>query len=105
MFVAVRNKTFCSFSLPTESVTHGGDGASVQVQGVCEVRQHHGQVRAPVTPLLLSTALCGKKYEIYKVEKIFFRIIVKKAERKQWLQWLTRASSLTSAGTLSVEGH
>lgn len=42
---------------PTQSVAHGGDCASIQVQGVCEVRQHHGQVRAPVTPLLLSAAL------------------------------------------------
>lgn len=42
---------------PTEGVPHSGDGASVQVQRVCEVGQHHGQVGAPVPPLLLPAAL------------------------------------------------
>lgn len=41
----------------TKGVSHGGDGASVQVLAVCEIGQNHGQVRAPVAPLLLSTAL------------------------------------------------
>lgn len=41
----------------TKCVSHGGDGASIQVLAVCEIGQNHCQVRAPVAPLLLSTAL------------------------------------------------
>lgn len=45
----------------TKCVSHGGDGASIQVLAVREIGQNHGQVRAPVTPLLLSTALESKE--------------------------------------------
>lgn len=81
---------------PTESVSHSGDSAGVQVHIVCEVWEHHGQMRAPVTPPLLSTALY--------TEKNYISTILKNSNKKKkwWIedvQLLKQAFFLTSVGT------